>query len=161
MDNTPEFKKAAIDWLLANGTCDTMTTTTGSALADLAVRGVDYADSEAPEFRTVALDDGDSFTSATYGEAFAATIYPTGRDKTNWREEYTFWVGKDDLERLLLTNMIAGVIAAAETGDTAWKARANAREIERLERHRAAAALLPPIAEAVRKANESVQRNQH
>lgn len=136
MLNTPEFKRAAIDWLLTNGTCESMTTSTALSLASLSVRGVDYEASEMPDFRTVALNAGDTFTGATYGEAFAATIYPVGHDKDNWNDQYEFWVGKDDLMQVLLSNMITGVITASETGDTGWKARAHPRETERLIRNR-------------------------
>lgn len=140
MFNSPEFKKSAIDWLLANGQCESMTTSTALALASLSVRGVDYERTEMPDFTRVAIDSGDSFTDATYGDAFAATVYPVGADPENWREGYEFWVGKDDLMQVLLSKMIMGVIAAAETGDTEWKARANEGEVARLLRNREAEA---------------------
>lgn len=140
MENSAEFKKAAIDWLLTNGTCDSMDTSTGTALADLTVRGVDYEASETPDFRSVAIEPGDSFHEATWGEAFACTVYPLGYDKTNWREGYTFWVGDQDIKRIFLGQMITGLIAAAETGDSGWKARAHQPEVERLLRHQAAEA---------------------
>lgn len=135
MLNTPEFKKAAIDWLLTNGQCESMSQSTRLALADLSVNGVDYEASDMPDFTTVAIDAGDTFNKATYGEAFATTVYPLGYDKNTYRDGYEFWVGKDDLMKIFLSNMIMGVIAAAETGDTEWKARANEREVERLHRH--------------------------
>lgn len=135
MLNTPEFKKAAIDWLLTNGECESMTESTGLVLASLAVRGVDYEASEMPDFSTVAIDPGDTDAAAVYGEAFAAKIYPVGADPKNWREGHEFWVGKDDLMKVLLSNMIMGVIGAFETGDTEWKARANQHEVERIQRH--------------------------
>lgn len=134
MLNTPEFKRAAIDWLLTNGQCESMTETTRDVLAALSVRGVDYEASGMPDFTTVAIDPGDTDAAAVFGEAFAATIYPLGSDPTNWREGHEFWVGKDDVMKALLSNMIMGVIAAFETGDSEWKARANEREVERLLR---------------------------
>lgn len=140
MLNTPEFKKAAIDWLLTNGQCESMTESTGCVLAALSVRGVDYEASGMPDFTTVAIDPGDTDAAAVFGEAFAATIYPLGSDPSNWREGHEFWVGKDDLMKVLLSNMIMGVINAFETGDSEWKARANEREVERLLRHREAEA---------------------
>lgn len=143
MNDATTFKKAAIDWLLANGTCESMTDSTGLALARLSVYGVDYEGTDMPDFTTVAIDAGDTFNKATYGEAFACTVYsldPRFVGKRSWerRDASEFWVGKDDIMRLMLSQMIMGVINAAETGDTAWKARANPGEVERLRRYRAA-----------------------
>lgn len=137
MQDPAAFKRAAIDWVLANGTSTGMTHSTGSALADLTVRGVDYEDSEMPDFQRVAIKDGDSMTEATWGEAFATTVYPLDRDKTNWREGYTFHVGDDEIRRIMVSQMILGLLSAAETGDAEWKAKADQREIEWIERNRA------------------------
>lgn len=137
MQDPAAYKVAAINWLLANGTSKGMTHSTDSALADLSVRGVDYEDSETPDFQMVAVDDGDSFNRATYAEAFSTTVYPLDRDKTNWREGYTFHIGEDALKRVLISQVILGVLAAAEGGDEAWKAKADQREIERIEGYRA------------------------
>jgi hypothetical protein len=129
---TDSFKKAAIDFVLTHGECDSMTTSTSLALADLTVRGLDYERSEMPDFRNVALDAGDSFHSATYGEAFACDVYALGADPENWRDVYTFHIGDQDLKRILLHQVITGVVAAAEHGDAGWTARANERHVERL-----------------------------
>lgn len=133
---SPEFKKAAIDWLLTHGTCEAIDDSTGSALARLSVMGVDYEATEMPTFTVAALDAGDSYHEATMGEAFSCRVMPLGFDPSNFREGHTFHVGKDDLMSLLLTNMIVGVINAAETGDSEWKARASQSAVERWERHR-------------------------
>jgi hypothetical protein len=140
MLNTEAFKRASIDWLLATGRCESMTDSTRLALADLAFHGVDYEVSETPDFRNVALDAGDSFHQATFGEAFAATIYPLKADapEETWQryDGHTFHVGKDDLMKVLIGNMIAGVIAAADGGDATWKAMADQNEIARFQRRR-------------------------
>lgn len=135
---SPEFKRAAIDWVLTHGTCESMTESTSLALARLTVMGVDYDASDMPTFTTVTLDAGDTDNGATYGEAFACRVLPLGSDKDNWRAGHEFWVGKDDLMQVLMSNMIMGLISAAETGDAGWKARASTSEIARLERHREA-----------------------
>lgn len=138
MSDIAGYKKAAIDWVLANGTSNGMCHSTRSALADLSVRGVDYDDSDLPDFRMVATDGGDSFTDATHTEAFAATVYPLDRDKANWREGYTFHVGDDDIKRILMTQVILGVLAAATDGDAVWKAKVDENEVARIEKNRAA-----------------------
>jgi hypothetical protein len=138
MKNPQAFKVAALNWLLTHGRCESMTTSTALALADLTVRGVDYEASDLPDFRTVTLDSGDSFTDATYGQAFAATVYPLDRDKDNWREGYEFWVGDEDIKRLLVSTMILGVLAADEDGTEPWQARAHQGEVARMRRNREA-----------------------
>lgn len=144
MLNPDAFKKAAIDWLLTNGECNSMTDSTALALADLSVNGIDYEATEAPDFDNVAIKPGDTFHEATWGEAFTTTVYPLKPDapKESWQryDGHTFFMGHDDLMKVLLSNMIKGLIEAAEVGDTAWKARANQREVERLTRNRDAEA---------------------
>ena len=136
MTNTPEFKKAAIDWLLTVGHCEGRTST-GSALAALSVSGVDYDASEMPDFTRITTDPGDSFNEATYGEAFAARIYPNNsadRGKQSWarHDDFQFFVGDDDLKRIFLSQIIMGVLTAGDHGDVAWKARANPRAVATL-----------------------------
>lgn len=138
-DTSPEFKKAAIDWLLTVGDHNSMTSSKPLALADLSVRGVDYVASDAPAFDTIDFGDGDSFHSGTQGRAFACEVFPLDRDPNNWREGYMFWVREEDLMSLLLVNMITGVIQAAEDGDASWKALADQREVARMTRNRFAA----------------------
>lgn len=136
----PEFKKAAIDWLLTNGTCESMSQSTGTSLAYLSVYGVDYDACDMPDFARVAINSGDTDHGATYGEAFACTVYsldPRFTGKNSWQrgDAFEFWVGQEDIMRLMLGQMIVGVINAAESGDSAWKARAYQGEVERLNRH--------------------------
>jgi hypothetical protein len=135
----PSFKKSAIDWMLANATDESMTTTTRLSLAYLAVHGVDYEHSEMPDFSTV-TSTFDTFSEETTVEALACTVYsldPAHAGKNRWArpDAFEFSIPKDDIERLALSHIITGVIRAANQGEDAWKALANPGEIERLQRH--------------------------
>lgn len=125
-EQSPEFKRAAIDWVLAHGQSESMHHSTREALTDLAVRGVDYEASEVPDFRRVAVEPGDSFTEATYAEAFSCEVYPVDPEQAGNQfryDGYTFYVGDEDMKRIFLHQMIVGVLAAADSGDAEWKAR--------------------------------------
>lgn len=117
----PGYKKAAIDWLLAHGICDSMTTSTCRALFDLADRGVDYEASEMPDFRHVAIKPGDTINDPVYADALSATITPVG--STDFRDTYDFVVSPDQWNSIVFSFILRGVLAAAEAGDTDWKAR--------------------------------------
>lgn len=122
----PAFKKAAIDWLLSVGTSEGMGHSTSSALAMFAVRGVDYQASEMPDFRSVAIEPGDTDNSAVFATAVAAEIVPVNRE--DWRDSYTFHIDDDSYQRLLLGHVIRGVVSA---GEHDWKSRVDERSLAR------------------------------
>lgn len=139
-ESNPEFKRAGIDWLLANGRCESISMSTGLALARLAVSGVDYERSTAPTFGQIVDEPGDSFNEATYAKGIGATIYAADADPADWRDEYTFEIGAEDVMEIVVGAVIAGVIAAGKSPEQAqqeWTARAYPKEIERLRENAA------------------------
>lgn len=124
------FKRSAINWLLANGEHDAMGSSTGSALADLAVSGIDYEASTTPDFGRVMVDPGDSFNEATWGEGFSATVIPVGAT-TNYNRHYDFVVGDDEMKRILIHQAIRGIVTT-DPDATDWAGRVDQREAARL-----------------------------
>lgn len=129
-DNTdPAYKKAAIDWLLSVGQCESMTESTGLVLAQFKVRGVDYERSEMPRFGSAMVEPGDSFTEATYADAVSASIMPIGGRE--WRDEHTFVIPPEDWKHLMLGAIIRGIVTAnSEGAEGKWQARAYEKEVE-------------------------------
>lgn len=110
MTGNIEYKKAAIHWLLLHGE----TNDSGgarAAIARLVEDGIDYERSETPTFQMILTDMGDSFTEATQARAVAATIVPANANKDDWRDRYDFFIPPSDLENLMLSQIILGVVA--------------------------------------------------
>lgn len=124
----PAYKKAAIDWLLSEGVVREMSWGTVSALALLAVRGVDYDRSGMPDFGLTHIDSGDSFTDAETAETVYARIVPVGAARY---EEFTFFIDPDNWKNLVMGAMIRGVVQAGTNGKQLWLDKADPALVER------------------------------
>jgi hypothetical protein len=125
---TSTAKKALVDWLLAHGEFVPPNHYAGSCrgldeLRILAERGVDYDATPDPDFQDTLADPGDSFTPATYAQAFSADVVPNNPDTDRWGDPvgYTF-----ALQEATLLGLLIQAVATADPGasEQAWKARA-------------------------------------